>query len=322
MIKSFLNILIALFLFNLINGNLNLKSQKLLGSIEEEALEFEFFKPIRFNTNNNKYFKFKYEKNEALDVLVYIKRYGDEVRITDSNGNNVYYNEIVADYSKTNLFAFNITEPGVYILEFYKDQPLNPFAVDNEFTVMLPGQIIDTIDLSQKTYFNSIFLKIWDIPSSLEFKPFRYIVKNLKIDKYVYFSYEGLDYYSDDNINKNPFEICQGNNCQRNISLYKFSTDNEYTINIHFSIFKYHYSFANYSDYYYFPFAFFPINEDTIETIDKGFYKSDSPKIYNFELNGRNNTKGLNLNTNNLLGAISKEKITQDNIEKLSALTL
>ena len=292
----------------------------MLGSIEEEALEFEFFKPIKFNTNNNKYFKFKYEKNEALDVFVYIKRYGDEVRITDSNGNNVYNNEIVADYSKNNLFAFNITEPGVYILEFYKEEPLNPFDVDNEFTVMLPGQIIDTIDLSQKTYFNSIYLKIWDIPFSLEFKPFRYIVKNLEKDKYVYFSYDGLDYDGDENFYKNPFEICQGNNCQKNISLYKFSAGNEYTINIHFSVFIYHYYSGYYSDYYYFPFAFFPINEDTIETLDKGFYKSDSPKIYNFELNGRNNTKGLNLNSNNFLGTISKEKITLDNIETLSSL--
>lgn len=112
----------------------------------------------------------------------------------------------------------------------------------------------------------------------LEFKPFKYIVKNLKKDKYLYFFYDGYDYYSDDDMNKNPFEICQGNNCQRNISLHKFSKGNEYTINIHFSIFKYYNYYDNYSDYYYFPFAFFPINENTIEIIDRGFYKSDSPK--------------------------------------------
>ena len=321
--KSFLNILIALFLFNLLNANLNLKSQKLLGSIEEEALEFEFFKPVRFNTNNNKYFKFKYEKNETLDVFVYIKRDGDEVRITDSNGNNVYNDKLLTEYSMENLFIFNITQPGVYILEFYKDQPLNPFAVDNEFTVILPGQIIDTIDLSQKTYYNynSLYLRIWSFdnpsPFSFGYKPFKYIVKNLEKDIYVYFLYEPYSYYYyDDEMNKNPFEICQGNNCTRNISVYKFSKGNEYTINIYFYTFKDYY----YNVYYYFPFVFFPINEDTIENIDKGFYKSDSPKIYNFELKERNYMKGLNLNTRNLIGTISEEKITQDNIEKLSSL--
>ena len=185
--KSFINILIALFLFNRVNVNLNLKSQKLLGSIEEEALEFVFFKPIRFNSNNNKYFKFKYEKNDTLDILAYIKRRGDQVIITDSNGNNVYFNERLTAYSNDNLFVFNLTEPGVYILEFYKDQPLNPFAMDKEFNVMLPGQIIDTIDLSQKIYFNSINLELYYIPYSFEFKPFKFIVKILKKDKYVYF---------------------------------------------------------------------------------------------------------------------------------------
>ena len=90
----------------------------MLGSKEEEALEFEFFNPVRFNTNNNKYFKFKYGKNEALDVLVYIKRNGNEVWITDSNDNNFFYNEYLSEHSDDNLFLYNITDVGVYIFEF------------------------------------------------------------------------------------------------------------------------------------------------------------------------------------------------------------
>ena len=82
------------------------------------------------------------------------------------------------------LFSFNITSPGVYILEFYNPEILNPFVVDNEFTMILPDQIIDTIDLSQKMYYNSIRLH-----TLRNTEPCMYIVKDLAKDACVYFAY-------------------------------------------------------------------------------------------------------------------------------------
>ena len=58
----YIKILTTLLLFNLVYNKLNLKSQNTIESIEEKALEFDFHKSTKFNTNTNKYFKFKYEK--------------------------------------------------------------------------------------------------------------------------------------------------------------------------------------------------------------------------------------------------------------------
>ena len=314
-----IKILITLLLITLACSNSNLKSQKMFGAIEEEALKFDFFKPVRFNTNNNKYFKFEYDKNELLNVLVYIKREGDEVRITDSNGNSVdmenrddyydyddyYYYDY--DYDE-HLFSFNITNPGVYILEFYNPEPSNPFAVDNEFTVILPGQIIETIDFSKNMYYNSITLFNY----LNTYKPVQYKVKNLSKDTYVYFAYgNGELRYSEFN---NPFEVCYGNNnCQQDITLFEFQSGIEYTINIYFE--------KNSGYNYYLPFVFFPIKEDTIQLIDKGIYKSSEPKIYNYYFKDEYSYL-LNLNCEYFLIYISSKQIKKSNIGDIKNLSI
>ena len=323
-----IRILIALFLLDIICGSLNLKSQKMLGSIEEEALEFDAFKTVRFNTNNKKYFKFTYEEDELMNVLIYIRRKGDKVRATDSNGNSFdmeeykdydyyddyyYYDDDYYDneddyyYQRfdKHLFSFNVTSPGVYILEFYNPEPSNPFAVDNEFTMILPGQIIDTIDLSQKMYYNSI-----GFYTLKETEPCVYEVKGLTKNTYVYFSYG--DYSSKYNEYGSPIEICSLTKCNKNIKLFQFKSGTDYSIKIHFA--------KGSEFYYYLPFIFFPINENTIQLLEKGLYKSAEPKIYNFYL--EDDFSGLlNLNCKYFHIATSDIKIQQDNIDKLKDLT-
>ena len=302
----YIKILTTLLLFNLVYNKLNLKSQNTIESIEEKALEFDFHKSTKFNTNTNKYFKFKYEKNELLTVLIYIKKKGDMVKITDSNGNFVdysYYEEY--EYSnERHLFSFNITNQGTYLLEFYNKDSENPFAVDNEFTVLLPGQVIDTIDFSQKMYYNYI-----DFRTNFKFKPFKYIVKNLKKDIYVYFL-KG-DYFMDiEDSGDFVIDICHDNICDYlNYNVYLFSKEKEYTINIYFT---------DYGDYYYiFPYLFFPIEENTIETIDKGFYKSTEPKFYVFEMKERYSLKLLQLNCKYFYICYSDQELNQNNLNRL-----
>ena len=310
---SFIKILIILFLFNLIYSHLNLKSNKIYESLEEHAVEFDFFKTVRFNTNTNKYFKFTKENNEIMNLIIYIRRRGDEVRVTDSNGNNIEENIEDDDYDEQ-YFIFNITAPGVYLLEFFNPEVSNPFAVDNEFTALLPGNFIDTIDFSKKMYYNSIYLTIYQ---KINFEPFKYKVKNLKKDTFVYFIYGRYSHYSYDEdyfkkYYENPFEICHEQICERNVSLYHFSKDIEYTINIHFS----HYFYYDY-DIYYFPFVFFPIDEDTIQTINKGLHKSDEPKIYNFDFKDSNYLKGLQLNCKYFFTFYSDEIVTLENLNNI-----
>ena len=302
----YIKILTTLLLFNLVYNKLNLKSQNTIESIEEKALEFDFHKSTKFNTNTNKYFKFKYEKNELLTVFIYIKKKGDMVKITDSNGNFVDYSYYLEyEYSKErHLFSFNITNQGTYILEFYNKDSENPFAVDNEFTVFLPGQVIDTIDFSQKIYYN-----YFEFYTNHKFEPFKYIVKNLKKDIYAYFirgNYVYLDESRDFQI-----EICNNKICKYlNNNIYHFLKENEYTINI------YHQDFNGYN-YEFLPYVFFPIEENTIETIEKGFYKSTEPKIYVFEMKRRHSLKLLQLNCKYFYICYSDQELNQKNLDSL-----
>ena len=301
--------IISLLLIALTYSSFNAKPQKVFGTIEEQALEVDFFKTTRFNTNNNKYFKFKYEKNESKFIYIYLLRKGDEVRLTDSNGNNIENAEIF--YEEDHLFAFYIDTPGEYILEFYNPKNLNPFAVDNEFTIILPGEIIDTIDLSQKMYYNPIlFYSRWNIST-----PCKYKVKDLAEDTYVYFVYGGeKSYYKD---YKNPFEICIDNNCQKNINIYKLQKKTEYTINIYFVNTLYDDDY-----YYYLPFIFFPIRADTFGIIEKGMYKSADPKIYSFNIKNENDKIYLlNLNCEYFYLGKSSQPIKKENIEQLKDIT-
>ena len=280
-----------ILIFNLIFIFTKQHSLRILESSENEFIEIELQKTIKFNVNNRNSFIYKYEKNEELIIFLTIKNTCDNVEVTDVNHNFVDFKE------EKDFLILKLYQAGIYFFKFYKSNYDFPITLDNEFTTFLPGHIIETIDFTEQTYFNKqTFI------TSLNSKPGIYKVKKLKEDIYAYFL--------SDNPYCNPIEICDSHNiCNKNITLFKFLKDYEYTIYIHFILQE--------NLFHYYPFLFFSIEISTIEKKEPGLYVSLEPKIYNIYLKDKGDLYGLYLNCKYFFISYSDVETTLNNINNL-----
>ena len=242
---------------------------------DEDAIEFKLGETILFNSEKN-YFKFK---NNEISTMFVIFKFGiDSLNLTDPNKDstilecNYYYESFI--------ISFNLSMKGIYYLEF--NSKSNIYSMfDNYFTTFISGQIIDTIDLINIYYSNFKIETISDSNSTLYSI---YKVTNLTENKHVFFNYEKSFYFEDNYIN--PFEICYENNtnCITNVTYYKFISGLKYIIKIHFVP---NYYYKNY--YFYFPFSFFIIKDNSLQYISQGYYISYEPKMYIINLGNNTN---------------------------------
>ena len=266
-------------------------SLRILESLDNEYIELELQKTIVFNVNNRNNFIYHYEKNEDLIIFLKIKNSCDDVEVTDVNHNFVDFKE------EKDFLILKLNKPGLYYFKFYKSNYDFPITLDNEFTTFLPGHIIDTIDFTEQIYYSS-----HKFITSKNYNPGIYKVEKLKEDTYAYFINE--------NPYSNPIEICDSQNiCNKNITLFQFLKDKEYTIYIHFILRN--------NLYYYFPLLFFSIEISTIEKKEPGLYVSLEPKIFNIYLKDKGDLYGLHLNCKYFFTSFSDEEITFNNINNL-----
>ena len=261
---------------------------------KKEVIEIKPEEEIKFYLNNKKIYKFDYKQeinNEQL--LTFYSESFDSFSIILFS----FITEKVEILTFDRLYEnnFKLQKSGTYYIELYTD---NDFLGDRNyiFKIYISGNIIDTIDLSERMYYKNI-----NIISSTMQNPSIYKVSNLKNDTLVYFSYKALE---------NPFEICDdsvGGACSKKVEFYKFLKDNNYTIYINFV--------SNYaSEYTFNSYFFFPIFEDTLEKINKGYYISYVPKIYIINYVDKERLFYIAENTNNKLIKETNEEITLSNL--------
>ena len=276
---------------------------------DEDAIEFKLGETILFNSGKN-YFKFN---NNEISTMFIIFKFGiDSLNLIDPNKDstilecNYYYESFI--------ISFNLSMEGIYYLEF--NSKSNIYSMfDNSFTTFISGQIIDTIDLSLNIYYSNF--KIETISDSNSTLYSIYKVTNLTENKHVFFNYEKSFYFEDNYIN--PFEICYENNtnCITNVTYYKFMSGLKYIIKIHFVP---NYYYKNY--YFYFPFSFFIIKDNSLQYISQGYYISYEPKMYIINL-GNNTNQSLYCvfeDCQKIFISQTYEEISENNLDNLSNL--
>ena len=230
----------------------------------KKPIEFEIGEEVEFNFTNEKIvFKFEYLHKTNLPQIIYF-----------NFRQNIDFNIIFIDNKKPKIIELhgeeeliNITlqNSGTYYLEFYSYKSIQ---IIGKFISFISGNLIDTIDLTQKMYYGNKTIKL---KNYLGYNVYQ--VSNITKDTFVYFIYYVQN--EDKKEFENPFEICNINNkCDNNKTLFKFIKGNNYTIKI---------NFINKEDddtFYYPSYVFFPIFEDTIEIKEEGFYFIQKPKIY------------------------------------------
>ena len=286
-----------LFLLSLINiKSVQNKSSNISDIPGDEAKDLIIGKAFKFNPVNN-YFKYENLKL-GTTILLHIKWKITQnflIKLKDPGGN---IKNIVPSSSYD--FEIPLNNTGTYYFsikgEFYF------FDFDNEFTTIIPGEAIDTIDLEKEIYINDI-----ELNPEESYEPIMYKINNLSEDKYVYFEYKNL--YG----NKiNPFEICinEKENCESTI-FYHFIKGNKYTIYINFvNIFN---------SIKFIPSAIIPVLTTTIETKTEGILKNLAPKIYNVDM--ENKVKYIFFEYyNKILMAPSDFEITKNNLNLIPNL--
>ena len=162
-------------------------------------------------------------------------------------------------------------------------------------------QKLDEIDFSKNIYYNKIFYYSHIYPY------YYYNIKNLKEDKKIF-----LFYYSQYNSPNKTFKVCKNINeeCQENISLYKFLKRNDYTIYIN-SVYE---NGRFYRPLYY----FIEFKKNLIESFLPGYNIITETKIY---INSLTLTKNLLQNAElvnvDAYIAFKNEEITENNINNL-----
>ena len=278
-------------------------NQNFIKITNKEAKEFTLGEKVDFNLYDNNYFQLDYnpDQDENITVFITFENGIDLLNLKDPDDNT----EIIECkyYYETYIIEFNLTIKGKYYFEFISDS--NTF--DNSFTTFVPGKIINTINLEENVYFSKI--KIETLSENQMYSMYK--VKNLNEDKYVFFGYE-KSFYFDENYTS-PFTICRDNSgeCMTNVNLYKFSKNNEYTIYINFV------NVYNTSYYFYFPFLFFPISQNSIKKKEKGYYTSLEPIIYYFNIENNQNLYSYFSDCQNVFISLSNEEITLNNLGNL-----
>ena len=203
----------------------------------------------------------------------------------------------------------NLEESGTYYIKIVKEWEPKNKNNDNSFYIFIPRILIDTIDFTCKKYYNNKDISFYHKENFTMYK-----VNNLKNDIYVYFDYNISDIYSEDEGNfPNPFEICDKNNeCEKNVTIYKFEKGKDYTIYINCVNDK-----KYYNEFYYPSYFFFPIYEDTIKQNELGEFSLLEPKIFIFDLKNAVDLNFLLLNGQKMYISFSENKISLDNLDKL-----
>ena len=171
-----------LFLLSLINiKSVQNKSSNISDIPDDEAKDLIIGKAFKFNPVNN-YFKYENLKL-GTTILLHIKWKITQnflIKLKDPGGN---IKNIVPSSSYD--FEIPLNNTGTYYFsikgEFYF------FDFDNEFTTIIPGEAIDTIDLEKEIYINDM-----ELNPEKSYEPIMYKINNLSEDKYVYFEYKNL----------------------------------------------------------------------------------------------------------------------------------
>ena len=236
--------------------------------IENKAIpEIHPDKEIKYDENNS-VLKLEYHDKIEREKMIYIKL---RAAYTYLYFISPYKVEMV-DLIFSHKTYFYIIEPNVYYIKI-----MNNYEDFGGSFICHISENIQTIDLSKKYYYHKTDF-------GMEFKMVHDIIKinNITEDRYVYFNYE---YATTTNIKTNPIEICNdlSDECSTDIILYKFSKGNNYTINIYIGkIYQ--------NDYICPSYFFFPILDDTIESIDLGYYVFSNPKIFIVNLQNKKST--------------------------------
>ena len=273
----------------------------------KEPSELKLEEETILNFVNKKYFKFEYnhEGDKPQDIYFYFyKRISFEILLT------------IGDQTKTikyegndELLKISFTKSGTYFLEFYLSNS-DSYNVDFTFIAFTSGKVIE-IDLNEKIYYKNSYIK-----SPIKLEPYIYKVKNLKEDKYVIFNYK-VEVLGNNKIYENPFEICNDktSECEQDITSYKFIKDNEYTIYINY-VNQTNRQWYDREIVLYFPsYMFFPVYNDTIEEINEGYYNFTQLKIFNINLEKKNQLFLYFHNSLKKLICYSDKKVTLNNID-------
>ena len=137
---------------------------------KNNAIEFKMGESVIFNFKNKNYFKFYYNNNNKLNSTVYF--YFDIENtfyiIYNKEGEKIQYFEF-----NKNAFELKLNETGIYYLYFYSTNDKLD-ATDYIFYTYIPGELIDTIDLSQNMYIKNIKMNLIN-----NLKPCYYKVNNI-----------------------------------------------------------------------------------------------------------------------------------------------
>ena len=118
---------------------------------ERKAINFELKQKVEFNFQNKNFFKLEYKQEgttpKRMFLLSNIKiRY---LILTTPNLESIKYDNYI---DESNVFEVLLSMNGTYYFEFIRvDFDIN----DNSnyyFTTFIPGEIIDNINLSEKSY--------------------------------------------------------------------------------------------------------------------------------------------------------------------------
>jgi len=276
----------------------------------KDATEFKLGEEVVFNFKDKNFFKFEYiyENDNSSDIYFYFEiSYPIELFLIAEEKTQVF------DFTSgsEDLFKLTLKKSGIYYLNFYSSYS-NYLKEDSTFIAFVPGSIIDTIDLTKRMYHLSSKIKTLKKYQANIIK-----VKNLKKDKYVFFSYKVESAWRDE-IFHNPFEICNdiNNKCTKNVTLYQFLQGNEYSIYINY-INKAEDDYYDNNYFYYPSYIIVPLFSDIFEEKEEGYYTIPTPKIFIINLKNKGILYSMYDNIEKVYEASSNKKINQDNINSL-----
>ena len=265
---------------------------------------------VKFNPVNNNLFKFEYKQDSELPQYIYFSFDIDNylykdifIVISDNTKTSIYSHS--RNKNKIEKIPFN--ESGTYYIEFYLPNA-DKNIPDNAFIAFRAEILIDSIDLTEKMYYRTSKVK-----TNYYVGPDIYKVKNIKKETYVFFSFNIEN--EDSKQFNNPFQICNTNNdeCENNITLYKFVEGNEYNISINFTQKKK--SDRNDKYIYFFPsYLFFPISEKIIEEKEEGIYNISEPTLYAVNLENKGTVFLYPESIDHMLISYSKDRNILDNL--------
>ena len=262
---------------------------------ENPVTQFKLGEEVIFNLKNKNYFKLEYnhESVHPLIIYFYFDGYGEfNLAFIDNL-------KIEKKLSINKLVNITLIKSGTYYFHISDENNWNS-DINYSFRTISFENVIDTINLNESKYFKEIKLE------DIKYYEYLYKVKDIKEDKLYYFYY---DIYKNSDININPIEICNDKNgqCIKNISIYRFLKDNEYTIKLHFV----------YESYFFSSFSFEYISSNSIEEIVNGYKFTSDLKIYFINLKNKDEFNIYGFNITHMILAYTNESITLDNIEKL-----